>query len=134
MRAAILFLILLVAPPGHAQHVYKCAKGRDVSYQSALCDGTQSLVKQWEAIPELEPSTAEPRHRQAKRRQSGADSASRSRTRLGNRPRTISPISAADNRCRAAKAHREAKLISVGLKRTFDLLRKLDDDVHGACK
>jgi hypothetical protein len=38
------------------------------------------------------------------------------------------------SRCDAAKARREAKLKAVGLKRTFDLLRKLDDAVNEACK
>jgi hypothetical protein len=133
MRAAIVFCIFLIAPSGNAQHVYKCAKGRDVSYQSAPCDGTQALVKQWEAEPESEPepqpSTVEPDHRQSKRRRPVANSgASRSGVR------TISSISVADRRCRAAKARREARLISVGLKRTFDLLHKLDDAVHEACK
>ena len=136
MRAAIVFCIFLVAPPGNAQHVYKCAKVRDVSYQSTPCDGTQALVKQWEAAPEPEPSAVESqpsavesRPRQPKRWRPGANSgASRSGVR------TISSISAADRRCRAAKARREARLISVGLKRTFDLLRKLDDAVHEACK
>ncbi|HEX7801582.1 MAG TPA: hypothetical protein VF471_02330 [Pseudoxanthomonas sp.] len=135
MHAAIAFFILLVliAPPVHAQHVYKCAKGRDVSYQSAPCDGTQSLVKQWEAAPEPEPSAAEFSQHAPKGRQRGANSAG-NRTRFGSHGRTTSPISAADNRCRAAKERREAKLIAVGLKRTFDLLRKLDDAVHEACK
>lgn len=133
MRATIAFLILLIVPPVNAQHVYKCARGRDMSYQSAPCDGTQNLVKQWEAAPEPEPSAAESNQRQPKGRPRGADSTG-NRTRSGSHGRAISSINAADNRCRAAKARREAKLIGVGLKRTFDLLRKLDDAVHEACK
>jgi len=129
MRAVIVFCIFLIAPPGYAQHVYKCAKGRDVSYQSAPCDGTQALVKQWEAAPEPEPSAVALDPRQPKGRRPVANSGP---SRSG--VRTISSISAADRRCKAAKARREARLISVGLKRTFDLLRKLDDAVHEACK
>lgn len=132
MRAAIVFLMLLIAPPGNAQHVYKCARNGDVSYQSAPCDETQSLVKQWEAAPEPQPPVLEISHRQPKRRHSGANS--RAPRSDNHAARTISSISAAGNRCKAAKAHREAKLTSVGLKRTFDLLRKLDDAVHEACK
>ncbi|WP_163838833.1 DUF4124 domain-containing protein [Pseudoxanthomonas sacheonensis] len=134
MRIAILLLILLIAPPGNAQQVYKCAKGRDVSYQSAPCDRTQNLVKQWEAAPEPEPSADAPRHRQVERRQDGTDSSRRRRTRSWSRAGAASPISAAANRCEAAKARREARLAAVGLKRTFDLLRKLDDAVYEACK
>lgn len=131
MRAAIVFCIFFFAPPGNAQHVYKCAKGRDVSYQSAPCDGTQTLVKQWKAVPEPESPAVEFDHRQPKRSRPGTNYRP---SRSGSHTRTISSISAADHRCRAAKARREAKLISVGLKRTFDLLRKLDDAVYEACK
>ena len=37
-------------------------------------------------------------------------------------------------RCADAKAHRDATLGEVGLGRTFDLLRALDDAVYEACK
>lgn len=135
MRAMMVFLVFLnpIALPANAQHVYKCAKGREVSYQSTPCDRTQSLMKQWEAAAEPEPPSTELNQRQTKRRQHEANSA-RQRARSGSHGRTISSISAADNRCKAAKARREAKLMAVGLKRTFDLLRKLDDAVHEACK
>ena len=128
MRAAIAFWIFFIAPLANAQQVYKCAKGRDVSYQSAPCDGTQTLVKRWEAAPEPEPPAIESSPRQPQRKRPERDS--RPPRLGGSRTGTVS----ADNRCRAAKARREAKLVSVGLKRTFDLLRKLDDAVHEACK
>ena len=35
--------------------------------------------------------------------------------------------------CVSAKATRTRTLERVGLKRTFDLLRRLDDAVHSAC-
>lgn len=37
-------------------------------------------------------------------------------------------------RCRNARAHREAVLQAVGLKRTYDLLSELDREVWEACK
>lgn len=37
-------------------------------------------------------------------------------------------------RCERAKAKREAALERAGLKRTFDLLRRLDDAVYAACR
>lgn len=137
MRAAIVFCISFIIVPANAQQVYKCVKGKDVSYQSAPCDGTQTLLKRWEAAPEPEPPAIESGHRQPQRRRpEGNFRPSRSG---GSRARTTSSIDAASidaagSRCRAAKARREAKLVSVGLKRTFDLLRKLDDAVHEACK
>jgi len=140
MRVAILSLFFLIASAGNAQQIHKCMKGKEVSYQSAACDASQSLVKQWDATPEPEPSAVELGHEQAKHRQGDVKStqfgraASARRIRSGNRAGKKSPVNAADKRCDAAKARREAKLISVGLKRTFDLLRKLDDAVHEACK
>lgn len=140
MRAAILSLLFFIAPAGNAQQIHKCVKGGEMSYQSAPCDASQSLVKQWDATPELEPSAVELGHNQAKRRQEETKSAQSGRAANGRRARSgsragkKSSINAADKRCSAAKARREAKLISVGLKRTFDLLRKLDDAVHEACK
>ena len=139
MRAAILSLLFFIVPTGNAQQIHKCVKGREVSYQSAACDASQRLVKQWDAVPESEP-VAELGHNQEKRRQGEAKSAqfgraaSERRAHSGNRGGKRYTIDAADKRCNAAKARREAKLISVGLKRTFDLLRKLDDAVHEACK
>jgi hypothetical protein len=133
MRATILFsILLLVAPPGKAQQVYKCAKSGDVSYQSAPCDGSQRLLKQWQAAPE--PPTGDPRHGRAKPGRDDAGAKPRARRRSESRAGTRSQTSAAGNRCGAAKAHREAKLASIGLKRSFDLLRKLDDAVHEACR
>lgn len=140
MRVAILSLFFFIVPTGNAQQIHKCVKGREVSYQSAPCDASQSLVKQWDATPEPEPSAVELGHHQANHQQEETKSAqlgraaNERRTRSGSRGGRKSPINTADRRCDAAKARREAKLISVGLKRTFDLLRKLDDAVHEACK
>ena len=139
MRAAILSLLFFIAPPGNAQQIHKCMKGRELSYQSAPCDASQRLVKRWDAVPESGSSGAELGHNQA-HRQGEARSAQTSRTAAERRTHSRSragkktSIDAAGKRCNAAKARREAKLISVGLKRTFDLLRKLDDAVHEACK
>lgn len=134
MRAAIVFCIFFIAPLANAQQVYKCAKGRDVSYQSAPCDGTQILLKQWEAAPEPEPPASESGHRQPQRQRKRSEGTYRPSRSGGGGTRATSSIDAAGSRCRAAKARREAKLSAVGLKRTFDLLRKLDDAVHEACK
>ena len=139
MRVAILSLLLFVAPASNAQQVNKCVKGREVSYQTAACDATQHLAKQWDAAPDPVPATTElgppegERQRKAKSAQA-VRASSEGRARSAHRSAKRTTVNAADKRCEAAKARREAKLISVGLKRTFDLLRKLDDAVHEACK
>ena len=45
---------------GHcrAQQVYKCIKGKEVSYQSQPCPDTRKAAKQWDATPEPPPSYA----------------------------------------------------------------------------
>ena len=137
MRGTVLALIFFITPAGNAQQVYKCVKGTDVCYQSLPCAETHSTVKQWEAVPEPAPMATGLHTRQ---RQSRAGSAQLERASGDDRKRSVrrtsktSSINTADRRCSAAKARREAKLASVGLKRTFDLLRKLDDAVHEACK
>jgi len=37
-------------------------------------------------------------------------------------------------RCQAQKDYRDATLRQVGLNRTFDLIRQLDEQVYEACK
>jgi hypothetical protein len=60
-------------------------------------------------------------------RMDGIQSSSRRRTPRGSRTARVL------DRCSAAKEKRETVLRSVGLARTFDLLRKLDGDVAAAC-
>ena len=140
MRSSILVLFFLFPALANAQQVYKCVKGKDVSYQSAPCDATHTVAKQWDATPDPEPTAEEIAQRAAKRKQDAAESAQLRRAAGTNRTRPTgsgsrtTSISAADARCNAAKDRRARKLESVGLKRTFDLLRKLDDAVHSACK
>lgn len=140
MRAAILLFMFLVAPAGKAQQVYKCVKGRDVSYQSEPCAGTQKIAKQWDATPEPEPSAEALSQRQLKSGRERAGTARRSsaagtqRTRSASHRQNPKARKPRMSRCDAAKARREAKLKAVGLKRTFDLLRKLDEAVNEACR
>jgi hypothetical protein len=132
--------ILFIASNASAQQVYKCVRGNEVSYQSTACDGTQKVVRQWDATPEPEPTSDELRQRQLKSQRGSAQSAQLSRAAGSGRKRYASnhreswSRKPGVSRCDAAKARREAKLKSVGLKRTFDLLRKLDDIVNEACK
>ena len=141
MRSLMFLAFLLLSPyAAHAQQVHKCVRGKDVSYQSAPCEAAYTLAKQWDATPQPEPSADEIARREAKRKQDAAESAQlrraagTERTRASGRSSQRTSISAADARCNAAKDRRAKKLEAVGLKRTFDLLRKLDDAVHSACK
>lgn len=140
MRIVMALFVFLVASTASAQQVYKCVRGNEVSYQSAACDATQKVARQWDATPEPEPTADELRQRQSKNQFGRTESAWLSRAAGTDRPRptgnraTRAGRKPGVSRCDAAKARREAKLRSVGLKRTFDLLRKLDDAVNEACK
>ena len=140
MRIVMALFVFLAASTASAQQVYKCVRGSEVSYQSAACDANQKVARQWDATPEPGPTADELRQRQLKNQLGQAESArlsraaGRDRARSAGNRATPAGRKPRISRCDAAKARREAKLKSVGLKRTFDLLRKLDDAVNEACK
>lgn len=141
MRAVMMPLIFFIVSNASAQQVYKCVRGSEVSYQSAACDGTQKVARQWDATPQAEPTADELRQRRLKSQHDRTESAQLSRAAGTSRKRSASnqressgTRKSSVSRCDTAKARREAKLKSIGLKRTFDLLRKLDDAVNEACK
>ncbi len=140
MRTVMVSMVSLIfiASNASAQQVYKCVRGSEVSYQSAACDETQKIVRQWNATPE--PTTDGLRQRQQKSQRDRPETvrlshaAGTGRTRSVGNQRNPTGRKSSMSRCDAAKARRAAKLESIGLKRTFDLLRKLDDAVNAACK
>ena len=140
MRVVVVMFVFLAASSASAQQVYKCVRGGEVSYQSAVCDATQKVARQWDATPEPAPTANELRQRQLKDQIDQSSSAWLSRAAGTDRARSAGNRAAPASRkprisrCDAAKTGREARLKSVGLKRTFDLLRKLDDAVNEACK
>ncbi|MBJ6980568.1 hypothetical protein [Luteimonas sp. MC1572] len=139
---ALAGLLLLMwaawAMPAWAQTVQKCT-GRDghVTFTSGACPDGQRQAASYDATPEV--MTAE-RAAELERRRRQDDANSRyleSLTPRGGRSTSGYWPSRSDGRrsgCDAAKARREDTLRRVGLKRTHDLLRKLDDQVYEACK
>ena len=126
MRLVILLLLFLTALSSQAQQVYKCVSGNEVAYQSRPCAPSQRMIRHWDAVPYAPP----PEVKLAAVRATHKPKAVRSRSTRNASPRP----DPADARCNAARARRDAKLKAVGLKRTFDLLRRLDDAVHDACR
>jgi hypothetical protein len=106
--------------------VYRCV-GKDgaVSLQSQLCSANQRVTRAIFAPPDV-----------GRIRRPVVVSSVRSQSSIyGSAP------SAADYErerrratCASAKANREATLAQVGLKRTYDLLQRLDAVVYEACK
>ena len=138
MKRIFTLAMLLLAFDAHAQQVHKCVgRSGGVAYQSQPCGDAQTTVRSWKAPPDpvSEPPSSIP--------------ATASRQKHGNAAATVAPARRKHRRvmgasipvensgnsraCVSAKATRTRTLERVGLKRTFDLLRRLDDAVHSAC-
>ncbi|WP_342315479.1 DUF4124 domain-containing protein [Lysobacter sp. FW306-1B-D06B] len=123
-----------------AQTVYKCVDaGGKASYQSAPCDGRIHEAARWDAVPEPPPTAEQLRSRLLAREHDRAESEFLSRragtasarvARNGRATGGATPPSA----CAAARETREQTLERVGLKRTYDLLSRLDEQVRKACR
>lgn len=130
---ALATCLLAAAAPARAQSVQKCvAADGHVSFTSGACGAGERLEATYEAVPERVParSAVAPR---------GSAEARTQRRSMQDRPaarapRTHARPALAPDRCQAARDRRERTLARVGLKRTFDLLRRLDDEVRAACR
>ena len=123
--------------PAASQTVQKCiAADGHVTLTSGACADGHRLAGTYDAVPEAsEPVVAAQARLRASPRASGypapAQVAPRVRSRVSRSP---AGNNTAAKRCKSAREHREQTLRRVGLKRTFDLLRRLDDDVWAACR
>lgn len=106
--------------------VYRCVDHADaVSFQSQPCGPDQRTTKVVAAPPEAEPIRQRQTHRTVSSRQSSYS------TYQSPRENALAQRRAS---CAAARQSREATLDRVGLKRTYDLLQRLDAMVSSACK
>jgi len=132
---ALATCLLAAAAPALPQSVQKCvAADGHVSFTSGACGAGERLDATYAAVPEQVP--AKPAAMAGPRRTAEA----RTQRQAQGRPAVRSPRSqarparAAPDRCQDARDRRERTLARVGLKRTFDLLRRLDDEVWAACR
>jgi len=128
-----------------AQMLYKCASRTGNSYQQSPCAPSSRLVESMVTVPEPRPSAAQLAEHARKAEQDRAESAFLShlagtdqipmphRSPRYARSTTRVARSSRNDDCQVAKATRKATLQAVGLGRTYDLLRRLDDDVSKAC-
>jgi hypothetical protein len=129
VRTVVGVLLFTAAFSANAQAIYKCvgAKGA-VSYQSIPCTSGATAARTINYV--AAPPTLAPRAPYVAPRPAP----------IAYRPTSAYASPTYDERakrkanCQAAKDSREATLDRVGLSRTFDLLRQLDDDVALACK
>lgn len=116
-----------------AQGVHKCiAPDGAVSYRDTPCERPSRDAADWEAPQDLPPSRpVETSHAAAIRADRPRSTPGRSARSAGTHIARGAPKPSA---CEAAKAHRDQTLERVGLKRTFDLLSRLDEQVRNACR
>lgn len=130
-------VLVFTCAPVSAQTIYKCTGADGVpAYQSSPCGNGLGMQTQWQPLAEpgeadakaraelearIERDRQSVRAHNAKRHKASGASGSRVRARNATA-------------CDAARARREATLQRVGLKRNFELLRKLDDAVFNACR
>lgn len=113
-----------------AQGVHKCVTPTGaVSYQSESCSGNAREVTNWEAPSD--PSPPGPQNPSSSR--PGGERSAVHRSVRPGRARIFRGASRPST-CEMARADRDATLERVGLKRTFDLLSRLDEQVRKACK
>ena len=130
----------------HAQTLYKCTSRAGNSYQQTPCAAPSRMLESMVTAPEPAPSAAQLAERFRKAEQDRVESAFLSHlagtdrssipARGGRYVRSPSRVARRDSSgdaCRLAKATRKATLQAVGLGRTYDLLRTLDEAVATAC-
>jgi hypothetical protein len=129
VRTIIGLLLLVAAFSADAQAIYKCVgvKGA-VSYQSVPCNSGATTARTINYV--ATPSAPAPRAPYVAPRPASSQYSSRSAYVNSDYDERAQRRA----NCQAAKDSREATLEAVGLNRTFDLLRQLDDDVAAACK
>ncbi len=139
MRWLLCLACLILTAPTSAETIFRCqAKGGRVSLQSSPCPaGTEQTTRTYEHRdnPEAIRRRAEIEARMhAERVARPSAGARRSYRTFYNGVEIKDSRDVQRARCQEAKADRERTLRAVGLKRNFDLLRRLDDAVYRACK
>ena len=132
----ILAAAIAASAPVQAQQVHKCIEGGKAVYQSQPCANGEA-VKSWSA--RVEPRSYETQVAEQRievMRQQNAVRQQRPRDRIPGRQGAVIPDGQykSPSRCEAAKAHRDSVYKAVGLKRSFQLSRTMDDQVYEACK
>lgn len=110
-----------------AAELFRCvARNGDVSIQDVPCDADSRLTKTI-AVPDA--TAHKERRPKTMKRAKAKHTASNKRTPIKSDARERRRQD-----CEAARAGREQALDTLGLERTFDQLRTLDDRVHEHCK
>lgn len=124
---------LAALPAVASAQVFKCVRGKDVSYQSAPCASDQVAVREWQSVDYAPPTAADLqriRDTEQATRQRDARLRSGGNTRAGQAKAVPSRI----GRCDEAKAFRDRELYKLGPRRSIEQLRAWDGYVAAACR
>lgn len=129
-------------PSPYGNDLRKCVSRKgEVSFQQEDCPPGWRLASVRAVVPEAPLTLEQRRAQEARRRQGEAESRYLSSlagtNRTGNSGAQLHRVgtgAGSPSACDAAKAHRESVLNAVGMRRTYDLLRALNDQVFAACK
>ena len=109
----------------HVPSVYRCVdRAGGVSFQSQPCGPGQRTTKVVAAPPEPEPNRPRQTLRRVSSNQSGYSTYQLPRE---------DPLVQRKVACAVARQSRDSTLRQVGLRRTYDLLQRLDSMVNNAC-
>lgn len=147
MRCVVVLLMFGTWAPVWAQQsgeLRKCVlPDGTLSFQQAPCDPGSRQLSSRSYVSEPPPTTEQMRARAAREKAGRIESAELSR-RAGTAPGRGGgtgggimhrvAIAKDDVACQRARLRREQRLEAVGLKRTYDLLRALNDEVARACR
>jgi len=121
---------MLLAAPAVAAEIHRCVSGDgSVSYQDVACDGGSRLSRTIEVRADAGAVVA-PKHSASTAK---ASKPSKSRHATSDKAKSTTR-SAQRATCATARKTRDANLRRLGLNRTFDQLRALDDAVGEACR
>lgn len=140
MTRWVCLLACLLPGFAHGQHLYRCVDYQGaVAIQDKPCPASARETKRVEATAyEETPSSRAARLAALQQanasREAGSFRPAASAARQA--PSTTQPWSPdrTNSACESAKAYRERMLQILGLRRTFDDLRRLDEGVYRACK
>lgn len=123
----LILMFLLFHGAASSGNLYRCVShAGHVSYQSATCGAGQRTDRVIGFAPEpvvAAAATMETKHRPTKR----------ANRRGSYHVGVVTASSARPSPCAKAKASRDTRLRKLGLRRTFDDLRRIDEVVRGAC-
>src|SRR5690606_15492544 len=141
MKGVLTIVLLTAMSPVGAQNLYRCVDYTGgVSIQDAPCPASSRETRRVAVDPYEETETSRAARSDAVRRarasrQVGSFQPASKAVRTPSRPTPMPWDPDRNNKaCEHAKAHREAMLRILGLKRTYEDLQRLDEAVYRACK